>query len=198
MLLQKVKKICKRDVITVVERDDGTQWLGGLGAIYPVFGIGLNEKSVCTLFDLPEEDDDRIFRDYSESELKGVTLDDVPDDGEVEKPLVPIDWTIQWRGTTYEPFMGSETSDGLVLLVDADYLAPLKDCENLGFYARRKDSGEWYVAAKNGYQIVAAMAAEKIADSARIALSFIVSHAESVADSKQTRGSIFYGYGGAT
>lgn len=194
MLLQRVKKICKSGVTVIVDRRDGTQWLGGLGAIYPVYGIDLNEKSVCLLFDLPQDDENRKVVNIPEDDLErtGLTLDDLVEDGETEELLMPMIWTLEYRGRKFEPLI-AEDDTRLIIFVDSNYIAPLRDCDQLAFYARRMKSGDWYVAVKCGYKIVALMAAEKIPDSARVALSLISANADSVADINYRLGSLFSG-----
>lgn len=192
MLLQKVKKICKKDGIVIVNRENGEQWLGASGAIYPVFGIGLCERTVCTLFDFPETDENRTYIELPESELAsdGVTLDNLPEDDSVEEPLAPLRWTLEFGGRSFVTLCGARKTD-LVLLADVDNVAPLKDCEDLSFYARRNNSGDWYIVAKSGYVVIGVMAAEKIPDSAFAALNLISANVVSVGDAKYTRGTLF-------
>ena len=192
MLLQKVKKICKRDGIVIVNRENGEQWLGAPSAIYPVFGIGLCERTVCTLFDLPEDDENRTYLELPEEELisDGVTLDNLPEDGSVEEPLAPLCWTLGLGGRSFVTLCGARKTD-LVLLVDADNVAPLKDCDDLSYYARRNISGDWYIVAKSGYVVVGVMAAEKIPDSAFAAINLISANLTSVGDVRYVRGTLF-------
>lgn len=192
MLLQKVKKICKRDGIVIVNRENGEQWLGAPGAIYPVFGIGLCERTVCTLFDFPEDDENRTYIELPESELAsdGVTLDNLPEDGSVEEPLAPLCWTLGLGGRSFVTLCGARKTD-LVLLADADNTAPLKDCEDLRFYARQDVLGDWYIIAKSGFVVVGVMAAEKIPDSAFAALNLVSANVVSVGDVRYARGTLF-------
>lgn len=192
MLLQKVKKICKKDGIVIVNRENGEQWLGASGAIYPVFGIGLCERTVCTLFDFPEDDENRTFFELPEDELisGGVTLDNLPEDGSVEEPLAPLCWTLGLGGRSFVALCGARKTD-LVLLADADNTAPLKDCKDLRFYARQNVLGDWYIVAKSGFVVVGVMAAEKIPDSAFAALNLISANIVSVGDVRYARGTLF-------
>ena len=192
MLLQKVKKICKKDGIVIVNRENGEQWLGASGAIYPVFGIGLCERTVCTLFDFPEDDENRTFFELPEDELisGGVTLDNLPEDGSVEEPLAPLCWTLGLGGRSFVALCGARKTD-LVLLADADNTAPLKDCEDLRFYARQNVLSDWYIIAKSGFVVVGVMAAEKIPDSAFAALNLISANIVSVGDVRYARGTLF-------
>ena len=56
MVLQKIGKLCKKNgTIVIVNRPDGTQWLGTPAAMYPVYGISLTPDSVFALFDIGNE-----------------------------------------------------------------------------------------------------------------------------------------------
>ena len=186
MLLQKAKKICKSSTTLIVDQKDGNQWLGTPGVLYPVYGIDLNEQSVRALFDISADDDLSVHRvPESMLDAHGVSLDDTAD----ESILSETPWLLDLNGRKLQPLM-SASATSMILLIDADYLAPLKDCGELALYMRVAN-GNRYVAAKKGFAIVAVMSVEKIPDAARVSLAMIASNADSVADCDYRRGTLF-------
>ena len=185
MLLQKVKKICKSGTTLIVDQKDGNQWLGTPGVLYSVYGIALNEQSVRALFDISADDDLTVHR-IPEQILNayGVSLDDTAD----ESILSETPWLLDLNGRKLQPLM-SASAEPMILFIDADYLSPLKDCGELALYMRVAN-GNRYVAAKNGFAIVAVMSVEKIPDAARLSLAMIASNADSVADRDYRRGTL--------
>ena len=182
MLLQKAKRICKAGTTVIVDRLNGDQWLGTTGAIYPVFGgIDLTESSVRTLFDIRSDDESFTVRTLGEGILidRGYTLDDVDDE---EHALATTSWTLEYRGRSFIPLTAmSDTST--IAFIDADHLAPLKDCDALSLWLRFANNGT-YVVAKSGFLVVALIAVEKIPDVARLSLAMIASNADSVGNDK--------------
>lgn len=177
MLLQKVKKVCKSGSTLIVDREDGSQWLGMPGALYPVYGIDLNEQSVRALFDISADDDLTVHRIPEKIlDAHGVSLEDT----EAESILSELPWLLDLNGRKLQPLM-SASATSMILLIDADYLAPLKDYGELALYMRDAN-GSKYVAAKNGFAIVAVMSVEKIPDAARLSLAMISSNVDSVSD----------------
>ena len=182
MLLQKAKRICKAGTTVIVDRLNGDQWLGTTGAIYPFFGgIDLTELSVRTLFDIRSGDESFTVRTLGEGILidRGYTLDDVDDE---EHALATTSWTLEYRGRSFIPLTAmSDTST--IVFIDADHLAPLKDCDALSLWLRFANNGT-YVVAKSGFLVVALIAVEKIPDVARLSLAMIASNADSVGNDK--------------
>lgn len=180
MLLQKVKKICKAGTAVIIECLNGDQWLGAPGALYPVFGgIELTESAVRTLFDIRSDDESFIVCTLGEGILtdRGYTLEDVDDE---EHALATTSWTLEYRGRSFIPLTAAADTS-TIAFVDADYLAPLKDCDELSLWLRFANNGT-YVVAKSGFIVVALIAVEKIPDAARLSLAMIASNADSAAD----------------
>lgn len=182
MLLQKAKRICKAGTTVIVNRLNGDQWLGTTGAVYPVFGgIDLTESSVRTLFDVRSDDESFAVRTFSEEIFtdRGYSLEDVADE---EHALAPTAWTLEYKGRSFIPLTAmSDTST--IAFIDADHLAPLKDCDELSLWLRFANNGT-YVVAKNGFVVVGLIAVEKIPDAARLSLAMIASNADSVGNDK--------------
>lgn len=182
MLLQKVKKICKAGTAVIIDRLNGDQWLGAPGALYPVFGgIKLTESSVRTLFDVRSDDESFAVRTLSEEVFtdRGYSLENVADE---EHALTTTSWTLEYKGRSFIPLTAmSDTST--IAFIDADYLAPLKDCDELSLWLRFANNGT-YVVAKSGFLVVALISVEKIPDAARLSLAMIASNADSVGNDK--------------
>lgn len=182
MLLQKVKKICKAGTTVIIDRLNGDQWLGAPGALYSVFGgIDLTESSVRTLFDVRSDDESFAVRTLSEEVFtdRGYSLEDVDDE---EHALTTTSWTLEYKGRSFIPLTAmSDTST--IAFIDADYLAPLKDCDELSLWLRFANNGT-YVVAKSGFLVVALISVEKIPDAARLSLAMIASNADSVGNDK--------------
>lgn len=182
MLLQKVKKICKAGTAVIIECLNGDQWLGAPGALYPVFGgIELTDSSVRTLFDIRSDDESFAVRTLGEGILidRGYSLEDVDDE---EHALAPTAWTLEHKGRSFIP-LTSAADTSTIAFVDADYLAPLKDCDALSLWLRFTNNGT-YVVAKSGFIVVALISVEKIPDAARLELAMIASNADSVGNDK--------------
>lgn len=159
MLIQKIGKLCKgAGSIVIVTRSDGSQWLGTPSALYPVFGIKLTQESVFALFDIGDKREDYHVTEIFEDELNDHGLS-ICDADEFEIPL-------QYRGVNVfgaarRELMPLET-EREVLLIDPDYLTPLKDVPETQCFMRRSNSGVKTVAVKSGFQIVALIATEKL------------------------------------
>lgn len=182
VLLQKAKRICKAGTTVIVNRLNGDQWLGTTGAIYPVFGgIDLTESSVRTLFDVRSDDESFAVRTLSEEVFtdRGYSLEDVA--GE-EHALTTTSWTLEYEGRSFIPLTAAADTS-TIAFVDADYLAPLKDCDELSLWLRFANNGT-YVVAKSGFIVVALISVEKIPDAARLSLAMFASNADSVGNDK--------------
>ena len=182
VLLQKAKRICKAGTTVIVDRLNGDQWLGTTGAIYPVFGgIELTESSVRTLFDVRSDNESFAVRTLSEEVFtdRGYSLEDVADE---EHALTTTSWTLEYKGRSFIPLTAAADTS-TIAFIDSDYLAPLKDCDELSLWLRFANNGT-YVVAKSGFIIVALIAVEKIPDAARLSLAMIASNADSVGNDK--------------
>lgn len=160
MILQKIGKLSKgvRSIV-IVNRHDGTQWLGTPIGIYPVYGINLTEEAVFTLFDIGDERESFDVKELFEDELSdfGLSIHDTVED---EIPLL-------YRGmnilSSNKELMPLEYDNG-ILLIDSDYLAPLKGVPELRCFARQKNADSATVVIKSGFQIVALIAPQKLPD----------------------------------
>lgn len=182
MLLQKAKRICKAGTTVIVNRLNGDQWLGTPGAVYPIFGeIALTESSVRTIFDVRSDDESFTVRTISEEVFtdRGYTLEDVADE---EHDLALTSWTLEYKGRSFIPLTAAADTS-TIAFIDADYLAPLKDCDELSLWLRFANNGT-YIVAKSGFVVVGLIAVEKIPDAARLSLAMIASNADSVGNDK--------------
>lgn len=150
MILQKIGKLSKgvRSIV-IVNRHDGTQWLGTPIGIYPVYGINLTEEAVFTLFDIGDERESFDVKELFEDELSDFGL-----------PLLYRGMNILSSNKELMPF---EYDNG-ILLIDSDYLAPLKGVPELRCFARQKNADSATVVIKSGFQIVALIAPQKLPD----------------------------------
>ena len=156
MLIQKIKKICKAEKkIVIVNRSDGSQWIGTNNALYPVLDIRLNRDSVAVLFDLGSdvEDYDIITVDAASLENSGMTLCDT-EDGETELSTMKFD--LSFYGIDCIPITDGEVA----LCMKPEHLDPLKEYSERTYWLRRCDHW-YYIAVKNGYQIIAVIGAYK-------------------------------------
>lgn len=159
MILQKIKKLCKAcGTVVIVNRSDGSQWLGTPSAMYPVFGINLTPESVCALFDITSEREDYNFLTLDETDLErhGCSLADTD---HRETQLSPFGLTLSYSGMELRPLISGGC---LTLLLIPDYLEPLKEYSEHSLWVRGNERSGYYIAVKSGYQIIAVLAAEKL------------------------------------
>ena len=170
MILQKIKKLCKAcGTIVIVNRSDGSQWLGTPSAIYPVFGINLTPDSVCALFDITSEREAYNFLTLDETDLErhGCSLSDTD---HREAHLSPFGLTLSYSGMELCPLI---SGDGFTLQLIPDYLEPLKEYSERSLWLRGNEHSGYYIAVKSGYQIIAVLASEKLPEWVADKLSII-------------------------
>lgn len=125
----------------------GTQWLGDGLAVYPLFNLPyLYEDTICTLFDIPDKQQEKIiFRHQPLPE--GINFTDADAHEHITNPEKI---TIGYAGRVLRPI---QTRKGLAF-IDTAHLAPLDDiADTMELYERTTPSGGTYFAAKMGLLI---------------------------------------------
>lgn len=152
MKVKALAAICKRrKCFFLFDGKDNTsvQWLGDGNAFYPLFKMPpLNEQNIYTIFDIPEKQQSKMY--FSENTLpEGLEFGDAV---AYENILDPAKMEIGYAGRVLRPLL---TSQGLVF-IDVQYLAPLSDmADMIELYERVDSLGKPYIAAKNGFMLVA-------------------------------------------
>ena len=154
MIIKHVISLCKRDCRMTLYDDfsgkDAVQWLGTLGAIYPLqHMLQLDGNNVFTVFDITSKQADKIV--FQRQELPKIV--DFQDVVECENALETTDIEIGFGGTLLLPL---HTSQG-IRFIDKEYLRPLADCDAdmLMFYERTTTEGDLYIATKVGMILAA-------------------------------------------
>lgn len=177
MVLQKIGKLCKKNgTIVIVNRPDGTQWLGTPAAMYPVYGISLTPDSVFALFDIGNEREGYKIIEIYEDELMsiGYSIDDADED---ETALMTLGFSICCSGgRELEPL----AADNMIILIDPDNLSPLKGYPSPQMFARKGPYGTPYIAVKSGLQIIALIPSEKIDENVAKCLGEVSKRADTV------------------
>lgn len=125
------------------------QWLGDGRSAYPLSGLPvLGESNLCAMFDIPEKKQKKCF-------FKRETIPEslnVEDYAKGERTLYDEWHTVEHNGYVVKPL---STNDD-IMFVQTAYLSPLEDmADYLRFYERVDDTGQAYIVAKNGMEIVA-------------------------------------------
>lgn len=125
------------------------QWLGDGRSAYPLSGLPvLGESNLCAMFDIPEKKQKKCF-------FKRETIPEslnVEDYAKGERTLYDEWPTVEHNGYVVKPL---STNDD-IMFVQTAYLSPLEDmADYLRFYERVDDTGQAYIVAKNGMEIVA-------------------------------------------
>ncbi len=155
MKLKKVAALCARQgAFYLLDEVDGDgelmrQWLGDGRSAYPLSGLPvLDEANLCAMFDIPEKRQKKCFfkREPIPESLN------VEDCARGERALYDEWPTVEHNGYVVKPL---STNDGIVFVQTA-YLSPLEDmADYLRFYQRVDGTGQAYIVAKNGMEIVA-------------------------------------------
>ena len=155
MKLKKVAALCARQGAFYLLDEVGgdgelmRQWLGDGRSAYPLSGLPvLDEANLCAMFDIPEKRQKKCFfkREPIPESLN------VEDCARGERGLYDEWPTVEHNGYVVKPL---STNDGIVFVQTA-YLSPLEDmADYLRFYQRVDGTGQAYIVAKNGMEIVA-------------------------------------------
>lgn len=146
MKIKEIARLCKKRKRITVYRVGNTQWVSNGYAAYPLHGLPkLEEKSLFTMFDIPEESRDSYF--YREEQVEprdtGFPIS-FEDYFEQEEQAEPEELVISYF---WENLKGIRTSSGTVFF-DAELLKPFDDDYN--FYVRLSPKGVPYIAVKKG------------------------------------------------
>lgn len=150
MKVKAVVSICKKSKVFSLyddispEGEVGAQWLGDMGAAYPLAGFPLlEEKTIYTMFDITEKQAEKIH--FQRGPLPEAINFKHTDSS--ERMLDEAKLSIGMKGRTLMPL---QTTRGLVF-IDTAYLAPFADiADMLELYERTMPSGQVYIAAKTG------------------------------------------------
>ena len=149
MKIAKIAAICKRDkTIRLYDKDDNKevyQWVGGRGAMYPLYGIPyMDETSIFKIFDIPESSRaDYLFK--HEQMPNEISVDDF---GTRENLLAKALFTFQNAGLVLTLYPSGTYG---VLCIDTQHLNPLSDVTDmLELYERAMPGGQPYIVAKAG------------------------------------------------
>lgn len=159
MKMKSIVSICKHSkIFYLFDDENGMQWLGDGGAIYPLLKMPpLNPENIFTVFDIPGKQAIDMFvkqKPIPES----IDLQDV---AKCEEILTPHKMEIRYNGRIFQSF---HTSQG-IQFIDKKYLAPLSDYKDmLQLYERKDKDGRIYIAAKNGLLLVAVIMPFKVID----------------------------------
>lgn len=143
MKLSKIGALCKGAKRFVIVNLGYGQWISDGVGLYPLRDLPhLDEESVYTIFDIPEDKRSKMLYEERESISNGFSLLDATED-EVAVQLSPI--SIVYHGAVYTPIKSREG----ILFLDRRYLAPFDEGITLfeRFYA---DSSIPYIAVKRG------------------------------------------------
>lgn len=152
MKIKRIAALCKKSKCYMLcSKTDGqgqiTQWLGDRNALYPLDGLPLlDEDSLCRMFDISEKQKDKAY----------ISQEDMPswinteDADPAERPVKEEDLGFIHYGMELLPIM----TQGGIVFIQQKYLSPLEDeLETLGFYERKTEKGQVYIAVKAGLML---------------------------------------------
>ena len=146
MKIKAIESICKNEKrIAIFHNPRGVQWIGAIGAMYPLYSMPeLSEETVYTAFDIVEDNRGKI--NYTE-EQELPSIYDYSDFALGEVELLTSKLRIQYRGVTLLPV---RTSGGIVY-INKVYLSPFSDSKNGVRLCERQDkNGNTYLVVKDG------------------------------------------------
>lgn len=143
MKLSKIGALCKGAKRFIIYSAAGSQWLSDGYVLYPLVDLPhLDEESVYTIFDIPEDKRSKVHYEERTSLPYGISVADTVTD-EVAVQYAPVG--ISYRGAVYSPVKGR----GGILFIDRRYLAPFSDDITL-FERYYPNSDRSYIAVKRG------------------------------------------------
>ncbi len=153
--LKKIAKICKNAKHVVLHRTERGQWLGTPQATYDISGLPeLDEETVFAVLDIGEKDREKIVVDTDERYEAEEYAEFAPGgDDSVWALTCPVSFVqdgVEWR--LFGVSNGGEDKRGFdeVILIDKDYLAPVKSHESVYYHIRHDDKGQIVLAIKEG------------------------------------------------
>lgn len=139
MKIAEIRKLCQRNKTIILYRHGHEQWVSDGRAIYPLAGLPtMGKESITALMDVPEDKADGYYIDKSP-----VPPNICLDDNCQEETLRQTNYTLSDLQPLYTP-------DGEYILIDPNYLRPLKDFAGEMCLYLRGDPGARYVAVKTG------------------------------------------------
>lgn len=146
MKLSKIGALCKSAKRFIIYSVAGCQWLSDGYVLCPLVDLPhLDEESVYTIFDIPENKRSKIQYEERTSLPYGINVADTVAD-EVAVQYAPVG--ISYRGSIYSPVKGR----GGILFIDRRYLAPFSDDITL-FERFYPGSDRSYIAVKRGFLV---------------------------------------------
>lgn len=151
MRIKEIAAICKKSKrIALYDGKNDVQWIGNGYAMYPLFKMPLlNEQSVFTIFDIPE-DKQESFHFTNEEMPKNLCFNDTDKyENILDGGKIIITTT---AGKVLQPL---QTSQGIIF-IDMQYLKPFADiCDTLELYERISSTGDKiYIVAKCGLMLM--------------------------------------------
>lgn len=150
MILKAISQICKSyKSLRIV--DGNKQWIGVPEAIYSANGLpaGLSKAEVCSIFDIPEEKQEKMFIEQLLPAMLPVPIaDGINNDAGIKKAELKVSFSNEIYEVLY-------TSLGIRLL-NVRFLKPLSDDIKEGFvnyYERISSNGEIYACISDGFSI---------------------------------------------
>lgn len=153
ILKKKVAQLCKRSKgILLATAKDKTQWVGAHSAAYSLAGMpAMSIEEVMVAFDYTE-DEKAKFTTASVIDLGDLISDSYADEILVEENSK----SVYFNDVHYVMY----NAGGRVILINSEYLVPIKTCGETRYYIRFKETGECCLCVKNG-MIAEAVIAER-------------------------------------
>ena len=143
ILKKKVAQLCKRSKsILLSTAKDNTQWAGAQSAAYSLAGMpSMSIEELMVAFDYTEDEKSK-FTTTSVIDLGDLISDDYPNEILVENNSK----SVYFNDVHYVMY----SAGGRVILINSEYLVPIKTCGETRYYIRFKETGECYLCVKNG------------------------------------------------
>lgn len=193
MKIQRIVSLCKSEgLVSVFEDDEGTQWIGDGGSLYPMYGLPrFDRDSFCKTYDINPTQQGKIAFRHQMGMPEAIDCSDAVT-GEICTDRVGLaDITIS--GYTYTPCM---TQRGISFFNRA-YLRPLDDEPTLPeIYERTTTDGAIYFAVKCGFMLKAIILPAKITSKQFVqGLRALTNHCEEALKQDGERGKELDGQG---
>ena len=151
MKLKQVEAIIKARKVFTTFTTESAQWVGDLGAMYPIYDLPhLTEDNLLTMWDVPEDKRDKwqyVTNGYAPEMFR----DDVLGDHLLERGMTPL----CINGAIAEPI---KTEQG-VIFINQRYLRPFENLENgYELYFRQLPGKSPIIAVKEGYSLIGIIA----------------------------------------
>lgn len=153
ILKKKVAQLCKRSKgILLATAKDKTQWVGAHSAAYSLAGMpAMSIEEVMVAFDYTEDEKAKF------TTASVIDLGDLISDSYANEILVEDNSkSVYFNDVHYVMY----NAGGRVILINSEYLVPIKTCGETRYYIRFKKTGECCLCVKNG-MIAEAVIAER-------------------------------------